>query len=195
MGGNYFTNAALFLVQVAFGFYILAVLLRLLLQWARADFYNPLSQFLVKITSPAVVPLRRFIPGVKGIDMASVLLLLLLQSVEIALVGALSPGEAHLNIGGLLVLSVARLLSLLVNVFFFSILIRVILSWVRPNDSNPVSDLLYSITEPLLGRARALLPAMSGLDLSPIVIMVGLQLVTMLVVAPLTDMGVKLMGG
>lgn len=190
MSGNYFGNAAVFLIQAVFGLYILAVLLRLLLQWARADFYNPVSQFLVKITNPALVPLRRIIPGVGGVDIASIVLLIILQAVELVLI-ALVLGQS-LHVGGLLVLALAKLLGLAVKVFFFSILIQVILSWVRPNDYHPLSELLYSLNEPLLGPARRILPPMSGFDLSPILVMVGLQLVLMLVVAPLTDMGLAL---
>lgn len=190
MGGNYLSQAAAFLIQVVFGLYILAVMLRLLLQWARASFYNPVSQFLVKITNPALVPLRRIIPGLGGVDLASLVLLLLLQIVELVLVG-LVVGQS-LPIGNLLILALAKLLGLLINVFLFSIIIQVILSWVRPNDYHPMSDLLYSLNEPLLGPARRLLPPISGFDLSPILVLVGLQLASMLVVAPLTDLGQRL---
>jgi len=187
MSGNYFGQAGIFLIQALFGFYILAVLLRLLLQWARASFYNPISQFLVKITNPPLVPLRRVIPGIAGIDLASVVLLVALQLAELVLIGLLLGQGLHFT--GLLVLTLAKLISLLLTVFLFSILIQVILSWVRPGDSNPMSDLLYSLNEPLLGPARRLLPPISGFDLSPILVLLALQLLSILVVAPLADLG------
>ena len=188
--GGYFGNAAVFLIQTAFGLYILAVLLRFLLQWVRADFYNPVSQFLVKMTTPLLRPLRRVIPGFGGIDFASVVLMLALQLIELLLVTQLL-GQP-LSVGGLMVLAVAELLSLLIKVFLFSILIQVILSWVRPGDHSPVSLLLYQLNEPLLAPARRIIPAISGLDLSPVLVLVLLQLSLMLLVAPLQDFGMLL---
>ncbi len=188
--GGYFGNAAVFLIQTVFGLYILAVLLRFLLQWVRADFYNPVSQFLVKMTTPLLRPLRRVIPGFGGIDFASVVLMLALQLIELVLVIQLL-GQP-LSVGGLMVLAVAGLLSLLIKIFLFSILIQVILSWVRPGDHSPVSLLLYQLNEPLLAPARRIIPAISGLDLSPVLVLVLLQLSLMLLVAPLQDFGMLL---
>ena len=188
--GGYFGNAAVFLIQTVFGLYVLAVLLRFLLQWVHADFYNPVSQFLVKMTTPLLRPLRRVIPGFGGIDFASVALMLALQLIELVLVTQLL-GQP-LSVGGLMVLAVAGLLSLLIKVFLFSILIQVILSWVRPGDHSPVSMLLYQLNEPLLAPARRIIPAISGLDLSPVLVLVLLQLSLMLIVAPLQDFGAML---
>ena len=184
---GYFGNAAVFLIQTVFGLYILAVLLRFLLQWVHADFYNPVSQFLVKMTTPLLRPLRRVIPGFAGIDVASVVLMLVLQIIELALVALLL--NQPMSVSGLLVLAVAALLALRIKVFFFSILIQVILSWVRPGDHSPVSLLLYQLNEPLLAPARRIIPTFSGLDLSPILVLVLLQLSLMIIVAPLQDFG------
>ncbi len=192
MGGNYFSNAGVFLVDTLFWLYILAVMLRLLLQMARASFYNPIAQFLVKITNPAVVPLRRIIPGIAGFDVASLVLLLALQLVQLTLTFLLL--DQNLQLGGLLVLSIAKLINLLINVFFFSILIEIILSWVRPGDYHPVTALIHSLNEPLLGPARRLLPPLGGFDLSPVLVLIGLRLLAILLVAPLTDLGLSLMG-
>ncbi len=186
-GGPYVNHAGVFLVQTVFGLYILAVMLRFLFQWVRADFYNPLVQFLVKITNPPLVPLRRFIPGIMGLDMAAVVLMLGLKMLEYFLVLGLvsrSPG-----LGALLVLSVADILSLLINVFFWAIIIQAILSWVSPDPRHPLVGLLHRLNEPLLAPARRVLPPMSGLDLSPILVLIALQLLNILVVAPLADMG------
>ena len=126
MNTNYMTDPAIFIIDSLFSLYILAVMLRFLLQWSRAEFYNPISQFLVKITNPVIVPLRRAIPGLFNIDIASVLLLLALKISELALVSLLI-GQTW-SIEGLLLLAVAELLGLLLNVFLFSILIQVVLS-------------------------------------------------------------------
>jgi YggT family protein len=186
MGGSYVGNAATFLIQTVFGLYILIVMLRFLLQWARADFYNPVSQFIVKATQPPLRPLRKFIPGIGGLDMAALIFMLVLKFLELWLVTGLlgmSP-----QIGGLAILSIAELLGLLINVFIFSILIQVIISWVNPAMHNPIMGLLHSLTEPLLAPARRVIPPISGLDLSPIIVIVCLQLASMLAVAPIRDL-------
>lgn len=187
MGGGYFANAGAFLIKTVFGLFILAVLLRLLLQWVRADFYNPLAQFIVKLTNPVLRPLRRFIPGYAGVDLASLLLLVLLQVVEYLLIGAVS--GRFLNPAGVVVLSVGELLSLTCYVFIFAIIVQAVISWINPAGYNPVTAILFRLNEPLLGPARRLLPPMGGLDLSPLIVLVVLQLTLMLIVAPLTDFG------
>lgn len=183
----YFSQAGNFLVDTLGGLYILAVLLRLLFQLVRADFYNPVSQFLVRITNPLVLPLRRVIPAAGGIDWASVVLLIVLQVAKLALL--LFINRATANFGGLIVLAFAQLVHLLVYTYLVAILIRVILSWINPYGDNPVSDLLYSLTEPMMQPARRLIPPISGLDLSPIAVLILLQLTLMLIVQPLLDMG------
>ena len=183
MGGSYLTNPLVFLIQVIFGAYILVVMLRFLLQLVKADFYNPVSQFVVKVTTPPLRPLRRIIPGVSGLDIASIILMWLLKSLELALI---------MMIGGLgtsllpaLIWSIPELISLLINVFLFAILIQVIISWVNPGAYNPVIGLLNSLTEPLLGPARRIVPPISGLDLSPMLAMIGLVLLKMLLLPPI----------
>jgi len=193
MGGSYAGNAGVFLIQTLFGLYVGAIMIRFLLALARADFYNPISQFLVKVTNPPLVPLRRIIPSLGGVDLASVILMLALQSAEIMLIAAIKGFGIHPF--GLIVLSIGGLLSLLLQIYFFTILIQVILSWVSPGGHNPAISLLYSLNEPLLRRARRILPAMHGFDLSPILVMILLQLLTILVIAPINDIGVSLSSG
>jgi len=191
MGGNYVGNAATFLIETLFGLYILIVMLRFLLQWVHADFYNPVSQFIVKATQPILAPLRRMIPGFAGVDLAAVALMFALKFVELRLVTGLlglSP-----QIAGLAMLCVAELLGLAINVFIFAILIQVIISWVNPGMYNPVMGLLHSLNEPLLGPARRVIPPISGLDLSPIAVIIFLQLISMLGVAPIRDLARSMM--
>jgi YggT family protein len=185
VNGQYFNNAGVFLVSTLFGLYILAVMLRFLLQTVRADFYNPLVQVLVKITNPLLVPLRRLIPGMFGLDMAAVALLLVLQGVELMLVAFLLGGS--LPPATLLIGSIAKLLGLAVTIYFWIILIQVVLSWVAPTTYNPAVAAIGSLTEPLLRPIRRALPDLGGLDLSPLLVVVGLQLLKMLVVWPLRD--------
>jgi YggT family protein len=182
MDGSYLTNPLVFLVQVIFGAYILIVMLRFLLQLVKADFYNPVSQFVVKVTTPPLRPLRRMIPGIAGLDIASIILMWLLKSLELALIMMI--GGLGTSLLSALIWSIPELISLFINVFLFAILIQVIISWVNPGGYNPVIGLLYSLTEPLLGPARRIVPPISGLDLSPMLVMIGLVLLKMLLLPP-----------
>lgn len=187
MGNAYLSNAGTFLVQTIFGLVMLVFMLRFIMQLVRADFHNPISQFIVKVTTPVLRPLRKFIPGMFGLDMASIVVLLVLQVLELFLITAMM--GVSLSPAGLTVLSLAELLDLVLKVFLFSIFIQVIISWVNPGSYNPVIGVLHAITEPLLRPARRLLPPIHGFDLSPIIVIVGLQLISMLVIAPISDMG------
>lgn len=187
MGNMYLSNAGTFLVHTFFGIVLLVILLRFLMQIVRADFRNPVSQFIVKVTNPVLKPLRRFIPGFGGVDLASLILLLFFQALELVLVAFMLGAIIHP--AGLLVLSIAELMDLVAKVYLFGILIQIIISWVNPGSYNPVISILHSINEPLLSRARKIIPPISGFDLSPILVIVALQLVTMLVVVPIADFG------
>ena len=171
-------TATVFLIQTVFGFYILAVMLRFLLQWVRADFYNPLVQFLVRITNPPLLPLRRIIPGYRGLDLAAVALAFALQLIEVLLV-ALLFGRA-LGVGGLLLLTVMELLKLLINIYLWGVIIQAVLSWVNPDPYHPAARVLAQLTAPLLRPARRLLPPISGVDLSPMLVVVALIFVSLL---------------
>ncbi|HFD80138.1 MAG TPA: YggT family protein [Gammaproteobacteria bacterium] len=183
MGGSYLTSPLQFLISTLFSLYILTVMLRFILGLVRADFYNPVSQFLVKVTNPLLLPLRRVIPGLGRTDTASLVLMVALQMAALALIALIS--GASLSLLSLLLLSAAELIGLAINVFLFAILIQVVLSWVNPGTYNPVVSLLYSITEPVLRPCRRLLPPISGIDLSPVIALIGLQLLKMLLLPPL----------
>ena len=173
---SFFTEAATLIIEVIFSLYILAVLLRFLFQLVRADFYNPISQFLVALTNPLLKPLRRIIPGLYGVDVASLVLLLALKSLEVFLIFSLS--GYTLEPLPVAIAAVVDLLRLTLNIYFYAILLRVILSWFMPYgiQQNPAGDLLVSLTEPLMRPARRLIPPVGGLDLSPIGVLVALQL-------------------
>ncbi|UCE89860.1 MAG: YggT family protein [Pseudomonadota bacterium] len=190
MGGHYFSNAAEFLIGIVFGLYILAVMLRFLLQLVRADFYNPVSQFLVKITNPVLRPLRRIIPGVGGIDIASVVLLIALQCAEMVVIRLL-PRYTLPTVPGLAVMAIGQLLGMVVTIFFVSILVQVVLSWVNPQAAyhNPLARLVHQLNEPLLRPLRRIIPSTGGLDLSPLLASIALALAYMLVVQPIVDLG------
>jgi YggT family protein len=183
MGSSYYEEPLIFLVQTLFGLYTLAVMLRFLLQLVRADFYNPVSQFLVKATNPPLKPLRRIIPGFGGIDLSSLILAWLLKAIEIFLV--LTIAGSSINLIAPFIWAIPELVELLINIYLFGILIQVILSWVNPSSYNPATALLYSLTGPLMRPAQKILPPMGGIDLSPMLVMIGLILLKMLLMPPL----------
>lgn len=185
--GNYFSDAGSFLIDTVIGLYMLAVILRFLLQWVRADFYNPISQFLVTVTNPPLVFLRRFIPGFFGVDLASIILLIVLAMIKIYLIYAISGLTPHVS--GVLVLAVGEMIQLGVYVFIFTMLIRIVLSWIQPGGYNPVLVLINQLTEPLMAPARRIIPPFGGLDISPILVFIFLYLTLMLVVRPVLDFG------
>ncbi len=193
MGTNPINQGLVFLVDMLLGLYILAVLLRFLFQVVRADFYNSFSQALVTITNPTLTPLRRMIPGLYGIDVAAIVLLLILQCLKnfvIWLIQGVQP-----KIMGLVVVSAADLLQLTLWVFIIAIFIRVILSWVSPYAArqHPAVGLLNNLTDPLMRPARRMIPPMGGLDLSPIVVFILLYLTIIVLAKPLLAFGYRLL--
>jgi YggT family protein len=187
MSQSYFGEAGRFLVDVVVGFYLLVVILRFLLQVMRADFYNPLSQFVVILTNPPLRFLRRFVPGLWGIDLASVLLALTVALVKIillAMVGGFSVGP-----GPALVLAIADILETTVYIFIFVTIARAVLSWFQQGGYNPLTRLLDSLSEPLLLPIRRILPPIGGLDFSPFVLIILLTLALKLIVKPIADSG------
>jgi len=190
MDSSYYTNPLVFLVQIIFGLYALIVMLRFLLQIVRADFYNPLSQFIVKVTSPVLRPLRKAVPSIGGKDTASLVLVWLVLGVELMLI-SLIIGQGLQPVLSLL-LAIPKMLELTFDIFIFGILIQVILSWINPGTYNPAVAIVHSLTEPLLGPARRLISPIGGIDLSPMLVMIGLYLLQMLLLPPLQKLMMSL---
>ncbi|MCA9472314.1 MAG: YggT family protein [Nitrospirales bacterium] len=188
---GYFSQAAIFLIDLIFGLYVLAILLRFLLQRAGADFYNPISQLLYSLTNPALQPLRRLVPAVGGIDWATIVLLFLVQGAELSLIAWLGSGHL-LPLPGLLILTLASLLKLAIYIYIFLLIIQVVISWINPGAYNPITGLMYQVTEPLLRPARRLVPPAGGFDWSVLVVLVCLQLALILLVSPIEDLGYRL---
>jgi YggT family protein len=186
-------TAAVYILQTIGSLYLLIVLLRFILQLVRADFYNPVSQFIVRATHPLVKPLRKIIPSVAGLDLASLVLAIVLQLVLMALTLMLM-GYGLGDPLQLLVWSIVGVTALFLKVFFFALIISVILSWVAQGTHNPTAMLINQICEPLLAPIRRMLPSMGGMDLSPIVAFLILNLIDMLVIRNLAVMTGMLKG-
>ena len=165
-----------YLIQTFLSLYLMAMLLRFLLQVVKADFYNPISQFLVKVTNPLVIPLRKIIPGYGGLDIATLLLTLVLQGGGIVAIMLLN-GLGFPNPLLLTIWAVLGVLGLLVNIYFFALLGMIILSWIAPGSRHPAIFLLHQITEPVMAPVRKMLPPMGGLDFSPILVFILINVV------------------
>lgn len=175
----------LLLIRVAVHAYTLVVLLRLILQIARADFYNPLSQFIVRATNPPLNPMRKVIPGFFGIDFATVVLAFLVQVVGYFFIFLLITGAVIVNPVIYLTYGVVGVLDVLLNFYFFAILILVVLSWVAPGSMNPGAQLLAQVTEPVMRPLRKLIPSAGGLDFSPMIAMLILVILRSIVLPEL----------
>ncbi|AFL75204.1 YggT family protein [Thiocystis violascens] len=182
MTGSYLLDPLVFLIQTLFGLYTAVVAIRFLLQWARADFYNPISQFVVKVTTPVLRPLRQIIPGYGGMDLAALVLVWLLTTIELGILALLLGLDRPFMAFGWAVPSVVELF---INLFLFAILIRVILSWVSPDPYNPAVALLTRLTDPVMRPAQRLIKPIGGIDLSPMLVLIGLTLLNMLLIPPL----------
>lgn len=166
-------QATYFLIDTLFNLYLMVVLLRFWLQWARADFYNPFSQFVVKATHPLLAPMRRVLPAVGKVDTATLVLALIVSAVKISLItlifaGAL-PNPVQLVFG-----SVIEVFKEAVSLVFWVLILRAILSWVSQG-ASPIEYVLNQLTEPFLAPIRRILPPMGGLDLSVLVAIIALK--------------------
>jgi len=186
-------------INTLFDLYILLVLLRFLLQMLRADFYNPVSQFIVKLTTYPLKMLRRVIPSVGGQDTAAIVLclvliygkfvLLRLLSIPAVQIGGVMAPLTGVSYAGLLVFCIADLIALILTVFLVAVIIQVILSWISPGQYNPVIGLVHKLSDPVLKPIRKLIPALGGLDLSPLFATLLLLVAKMLIVPPIVYLG------
>lgn len=171
-------NVSAFLIEALFSLYIGAVLIRFLLAAVRADFYNPLSQALVKITNPTLVPLRRLIPPIGKLDTAAVVLAVGLMVAKVLLLLAVK--GVSINLGIIVLYAVIEILRTVIWIFIIALIIQAVMSWVGNTYGNPLADLLESLTDPLLRPLRRVVPTVGMLDLSPLVAILLLNVVLIL---------------
>lgn len=189
-------NAISFLVNIFLNIFIGLLLLRLILQLIRADFYNPISQVIVKLTNPLLVPLRRVIPGIAGIDVAAIVLLLLSQFIGLLILVILHGAAIQLTLGfflGMSLWSIGEIFSAAISIYTFGTILLVIFSWIPTHGYNPMLNLIGTLINPFLTRMRSKIPPIAGLDLTPFVFLILLQLVMLLVVNPMVGFGKYLM--
>ena len=179
------SGALIFLVNTVCGLFVVALLLRFYLQWARASYRNPLSEFLQALTDFMVRPARRLIPGLWGLDLATFALAWLVQAVELAIVlqirGHAYPPEAGLAIMALVLLALVLLARIGLYIVIIAVIVQVVLSWVSPY--HPLMPLANSMTRPFLRVFQRRIPPIGNVDLSPLFLLVMIQLLLMLPVA------------
>jgi len=184
-------NAGTFLIHSLFDIYLLILLLRLLLQYLRIDYYNPLTQFIVRTTGPVVIPLRRFIPPYKSLDTATVVAILGFTFIKLILISLIGARQFP-ALMGLFVWSIGDLTRAFIKLFFYALLIQVVLSWMAPHARSPLTVVLERLTTPLLYPIRQRAPRLGGIDISPFLLLIFLQLLIILISDPLTQMGFRL---
>jgi len=175
-------NALIFIVDTLLSLALFVVLARLLLQWARADFRNPIAQAIVRLTNPLILPLRRILPPVGKVDTASVVAVVLVVIIKVGILLALqgfgSPGVQ------LWVQSVAvELVEALLRTYFYAILLYALLSLIAPGGYSPLQSVLASVCEPVLRPFRRLIPPIAGIDLSPLWAVIAIQAILLLLPA------------
>jgi YggT family protein len=178
MGGSV-GNAFAFLIETLFSLYLAALMLRVLLEAVGADYYNPVCQILLKVTEPLVSPLSKLIPRVGRFNTASVVAMIAIQTIAVIVVSAISgysvdPLQA-------LVIGLFRLVRMLLVMYMVLIIAEVILSWVGGAMRHPIIPLIYQLTRPVLAPIRRVVPSIAGLDLSPLVAIIGIQFLMILI--------------
>lgn len=174
-------NVTLFIANVFFSLCIFVILLRILLQFFRANAQNPICQMIAKISNPIVLPLRRVLPRTQFIDVASVILLFLIEMIKFMTIGFLQ--GIYIGILPNLLMSFTDILLQIIDLLFYAVLIRVILSWINSPSSMYLNEIVYLMTEPMLGKIRRVIPPISGLDLSPVVAFILLKVLSIIILS------------
>lgn len=187
-----FVQIAIFIINTLATLYVGAVLLRFLLQIVRADFYNPLSQLIVKVTNPLLKPLRKVIPGVGGFDIAALVLAFVAQIIFIWLMQLVAGGAVGLYGGLIFIWALLALLMLILGIYMVSMFIVAIASFIAPYSSNFALLLMRQIIEPICIPVRKLIPPMGGFDFSFMAVAMGIYILRMLVMGVAHSYGIPL---
>lgn len=173
------SDIATLLIQTLATLYLFIVILRFLLQLVRADFYNPISQLVVKATNPVLIPLRKWIPGLFGVDLAAVILAIVVAWGAIEL-NSFFLGQLQNPISAI-VWAALGVVNLSANLIFFGLIVWIIASWVAPHSGHPALQIIHQLVDPLLSPIRQRMPSTGGIDLSALVLLLGLEIVDILI--------------
>lgn len=178
-------DGLIFLMTTIFDLYLFLLVARVLLAFAGANYFDPITQFVVRCTDFIVKPIRRVIPNIYGIEFSTVVLIVALELVKYVIIAAISFDS--MSIVGLTIIAVAETLKMFLQTYFYAIILQAILSWVQPD--SPVISTLYRVTAPIMRPIQRVVPNVGGIDISPIPAMILLQMLIIVVVNPLMAVG------
>ena len=182
---NSLQDALIFLIRTLFDLYLFVLVIRLILAYVKASYFDPLTQFIAKLTDFIIKPTRRLIPNFGGIEWATLAWLFCLELIKYFIIQMLSFG--YTPIGGLVLLVIGDIIGLIIQTFFYAILIQVVMSWVQPH--SPITRTLQQFTSPIMRPFQRIIPLIGGIDISPIAALICLQLLNILIVNPIMTMG------
>ncbi len=185
-----FADAGSLIVETLFGIVMFVLLMRILLQAVRANFYNPICQSLFKITNPVLMPVQKVIPVWKGIHFGGIMLAWLLASIW--MFALLAMRGTSVSAPALVVLGLGKLLYFFLGMMFWITIVRVLMSWISPDPRSPIVPLLVQVTDLVMRPFQRVIPPLGGLDISPIFALLALQLAQILLVRPLMNIGMSL---
>jgi len=191
---NNISSAGVFLSSTLINMYVMVMLLRLLLPFVRANFYNPLSQFIVTLTDPLIKPVRRIIPSYKKFDLPVLLLLFLVQTLKLTILFLVTQGSLG-NPLGITIWVMGDTLDQFTTLYSYAIIFRIVLSWVAMGGymgASPLQEILFLITEPILAPFRRFIPMIQGIDLSSLAVLISIKLLEIVFIYPLIGFGVTL---
>jgi YggT family protein len=183
---NPIDDAGLFIINTLFDIYIFLLMVRLILALLRVNYFNPVTQFIIKGTQPIIGPLRRIIPNFKNLEVSTLVLMIFLELLKYVLMILLMHIKPKPE--GIVLLASADLLRALFNLYFYAILIQAIMSWVQQGFS-PVNELLIKITAPIMQPLHRVIPLLGGIDITPVFALIILQVLIILLVNPIYAMG------
>jgi len=184
-------HAAQLITQTLVNLYVFMVCLRVLLDWSNVSYANPILLMVAKFTQPFLRPIYSIIPTINGLDLASIILLSFLSMLKIAMLFWWQTGYILLS-KGLLILAFAEVLKQFIDIFFFIIMLFSLMSWFNLLAVPALVEIVFKLASPLLRLAQRVLPPISNMDFSPLCVMLGLQLLILLIVTPLSQIGLAM---
>lgn len=169
------SNPLILILRTLGELYIFILLLRVVLQATKADYYNPISQGVVRITQPVLNPLQKVLPKLLGTDISPVIFSIVLKAILLYAIYALS--SQLIPIVSLSIYALVGVLNTFLDIIFYAVMGSVILSWIAPDSPHPAPQLIMQITQPIYRFIGKAIPPMGGFDLSPIVIFIAIQLI------------------
>jgi YggT family protein len=179
----------LYLIVTIVDLYLFVLAIRFVLAWERANYFNPVTQFIIKLTQPIVAPVRKLIPTQAGIEFSTLAWLIVISAIKFFII--LSFSTSLPNGLGILILAIADILKTFAKLFFYAIFLQAILSWFQPTNT-PALQVLNQITQPILRPLRRFIPPVSMLDLTAFFALILLQIVDIFILSGLTNFGYQI---